>query len=153
MNFKTNKIQPVFPIIKIILALAVFYLIAILISPAKIYTAIFYLRIFIPLAVIGSIYMIVTAKNANIQFDEKSLTLNLGFGRNKSTSVEYSDIYKCQIHQNTLEKIFNVYTVQITTSSAEAQLQKKISFVNQYMIFSKDTALEISKIIEQKIKG
>ena len=148
MNFKTHKIQPVFPILKITFALGIFYLIAILISPAKIYTAIFYLRIFIPLVVIASIYMIMTAKNAQIVLEKSGITLNLDFGRNKSTTIDYSVIDSLQICQNPIEKLFNVYTVKIIILSKEPQIQKTASFINQYMIFNKESAKNIKQNIE-----
>lgn len=148
MNFKPDKIQPIFPILKVTLALGIFYLIAILISPAKIYTAIFYLRIYIPLVAIAAIYMIMAAKNAEIIIGENSLTLNLDFGRNKSTDIDYAFIDKCLINQNPIEKLFNVYSVKIITLSSEPQIQKKASFINQYMIFNRQTAENINKHIE-----
>lgn len=148
MTYKTNKIQPIFPILKVTLALAVFYLIAIFISPAKIYTAIYYLRIFIPLVLIATIYMIMAAKNAEIKLENTCLTLNLDFGRNKLTQLDYSLIEKCSIEQNVLEKLFNVYTLKIISLSDDPQIQKKVSFINQYMIFDKETSEKIKDNIE-----
>ena len=147
MNYKPDKIQPIFPILKVTLALGVFYLIAILISPAKIYTAIYYLRIFIPLVIIAAVYMIMASRNAEIRIEENSITLNLDFGRNKSTEVDYSFINSCTISKNALEKLFNVYSVKLMTLSTEPKVQKEISFINQYMIFSSKTAENINQHI------
>ena len=89
-----------------------------------------------------------TAKNAEIVLEKNCITLNLDFGRNKSTTIDYSVIESLQISQNPIEKLFNVYTAKIIILSKEPQLQKTASFINQYMIFNKETAENIKQKIE-----
>lgn len=147
MKYLPSRFQCLVPISKVISALAVFFVIALAVSPAKIYTALFYLKIFIPIAVIISVYLFLISKSASVTVDNFSVTLDITFSRNKRVTIPFNEISSSEIKQNFIEKLFSVYGINICIFSTEPGNQKNVSFVNQYMVFDKNTAEEIVKKI------
>ena len=147
MKYLPNRFQCLIPISKVIAALAIFFVIALAVSPAKIYTAIFYLRIFIPIAVIISLYLFFISKSTSVTVDNSSLTLEITFSRCKTITIPFDEISTCEIKQNFIEKLISLYGININILSTEPENQKNASIVSQYMVFDKTTAEEIIKII------
>ncbi len=151
MKYKPHILQSTVSIIRTIILMLIFYVLAIIISSAKIYTAIFYIKIFAPITIIISFYMFFLAKDAEIYIDQKYITLNIGFGKVKTISIQTEIIKNCYIKQNIIEKLLNLYSLKLDTDSQNAELQKNISTINQYMIFSKETANKIMAEIKNNI--
>ncbi len=147
MKYLPSRFQCLIPISKVIAALAVFFVIALAVSPAKIYTAVFYLKIFIPIAAIISVYLLLISKSVSVTVDNSSVTLEITFSRNKRVTIPFNEISSCGLKQNFIEKLFSVYGINIHIFSAEPENQKNASFVCQYMVFDKSTAEEIVKKI------
>ena len=107
----------------------------------------FYLRIFIPIAVIISLYLFFISKSTSVTVDNSSLTLEITFSRCKTITIPFDEISTCEIKQNFIEKLISLYGININILSTEPENQKNASLVSQYMVFDKSTAEEIIKII------
>ncbi|MCJ7856967.1 PH domain-containing protein [Lachnospiraceae bacterium NSJ-143] len=153
MNCKPHILQSATPIIKLVLSLFVFYIIAILISPAKIYTAIFYLKVFVPIAAVASAYMIVISKGAEITVDNNNIQLTLNFGRNKSTQIPTSTVVSCDINQGFVGKLFNIYSLKLNTINNDPETNRKASFISQYLVFDKNGSEALKDYINKMTGG
>ena len=86
-TFKTSRLQAAAPISKTFIALLIFYFVALAISQTKLYTSIYYLKIFLPILIIVSIYLMSISGSSQIIFTENSLKLIQSFGKNRETEV------------------------------------------------------------------
>jgi len=138
MKYKPHILQSTVSIIRTIILMLIFYVLAIIISNSSYEFTI-------------SFYMFFLAKDAEIYIDQKYITLNIGFGKVKTISIQTEIIKNCYIKQNIIEKLLNLYSLKLDTDSQNAELQKNISTINQYMIFSKETANKIMAEIKNNI--
>ncbi len=139
-TFKTSRLQAAAPISKTFIALLIFYFVALAISQTKLYTSIYYLKIFLPILIIVSIYLMSISGSSQIIFTENSLKLIQSFGKNRETEVKIEDIklfvQKHGIVEDTISKIFNVYFFCAVPKTNDNDTIKKLSLISQYMAFS-----------------
>jgi len=143
MEYKPSRLQPLLTIIRFIILLIIFYGIALIVSPAKTYTAFFYLKIFVPITIVMSVYIIVTSKGAVINLSENTIEINLDFSRNKKTVLNKQNIGTVSMYQSLPARALNLYQIRLAANTSVPDDEKKASLISQYMVFDKETADKI----------
>lgn len=145
MRFKTHICQSLKNIILLFIVLLLFCLAAIGVSDAKYFTAIHYIRLFVPIWIIMSMYFYVFSSTSVITVSDGKLKLEMKFGRNRHSELNISDITaieKKDVFANLLG------AKRIVLSSKDISSAETIVLFNHYLFLSKNDAAELMKSLK-----
>jgi hypothetical protein len=147
MKFKTHIFQSLKNIILLFIIFAIFYIIAIAMSPAKYFTAIHYIKIFLPIWLIISTYLYLFSSTSIITITKDKIELDMKFGRKRHLDINISDINAAE-KKSVFSRLFGAERIML--SSDNVSLADTISTFNHYLYLSKKDASDLLEIINTK---
>lgn len=150
-NLKPHYLLILVSTLKMILTLLVFFVLAILLSPNKYYTALNLIKILFPIIILVYAYMFYFWHSVTINITAKKLDFNMTAGRQNHIEIFYNDIETLTLKQGFIEKMFGISRISMKIKNVEKTYGGKIMILDQYMFFKTIEAEEIVRIITENI--
>lgn len=136
--------------LKVTLALLVFFLLALLLSPSKVASAYLLGRVFLLLIVLCYGYLFFFWHGVTFSFGETELTFFMKAGRKNEIHLPYQNIQSISLRQGTLEKLFGVTRLFLTLKTENTYGSDQM-VLNQYLLFDTRTARQLYEKIAEKV--
>ena len=150
MKVKPHYLYMLITTLKYLAALLVFYVIAVIISPNRYYTALNTLKVLIPVAIIIYAYLFYFWHGVSIEIDNEKIIFTMTVGRKNYVEIPLNEISSAELKEPFLCKIFNLKQISIRSEEMEYKTGSDIFVVNKFLIFSAPQAEEIIQLINKK---
>lgn len=150
MKTKPHYLYMLVTTLKYLAALLIFYVIAIIFSPDRYYTALGTLKVLIPVAIIIYAYLFYFWHGVSIEIDSEKIIFTMTVGRKNHVKIPLNDISSVELKEPFLCKLFNLKQISIRSNSMEYKTGSDIFVVEKFLIFSSADAENIVSLISNK---